>query len=326
MTLPTQKSKVSCVAALVVPSSQKDKMIAEFVELKSRWGIPEDEVKGSSLSEEQIADAISLLGANEINLEICAIDIGSHAERDITGYKNGWANKMIESLTAEHLPPVVQDIHEKKDFLLAMSNQLFVQAISIINLVDQVVRMATLYHSLRKPEELGSFSWIVDAKDIKVTESEKWWNLMMLPVMETKSVQEPLLMVQEGDYSHFKRFEKMLSEVPTYQKGFLQKPDGPFEVTDIKMIMQESFAFADSKSNEGLQLVDIVASAFTRAMNGNLQKSGWEEIGSLIIRRKPHCVEWIILSANPPSDSEMITKRNFHGYVMELIDAKAKSI
>lgn len=327
MTSPTLQSKVSCVAALVVPSCQNDQLLGDFRELKSSWGTSDEEAKGSSLSEAQVAAVISLLTRYDIILDICGIDVGSHEERDVTGFKNGWANKMTESLTPEHLPFVVEDIHKKKDFLMAMSNQLFVQSLSVISLVDRIVRMATLYYSLRIPKELSSFSWIVDAKDIIVTEPEKWWSIMMLPVMETQSIQEPMLMVEEGDYSFFDRFRKVLNEIPLRQKGFRHKPPGPFEVTDIKMVMQEKFAFADSKTSDGLQLVDILASAFTRAMNGNLQQSGWGDLGSLIVRRKPYGIKWIMLSANPPAESGVsITKRNFHGYVMEQIDKKTKAI
>jgi hypothetical protein len=36
------------------------------------------------------------------------------------------------------------------------------------------------------------------------------------------------------------------------------------------MVVRESVTFPDSKDAPGLQLVDIVASAFTKAMNGKL--------------------------------------------------------
>ena len=53
----------------------------------------------------------------------------------------------------------------------------------------------------------------------------------------------------------------------------------------MKQILQESFSFADSEQELGLQLADIAASACRRAFNGNLQRSGWEKLGQLLVKK-----------------------------------------
>jgi hypothetical protein len=324
VTPAAMKPKVSCVAALVVPSSKHDQLLRDFIRVRSSWGLATDEVKGSSLGESRIAEVISLLENYDVIVEICGIDVGSHAQSQVTTYKHLQADKLTESLTPQHQPTMIEDVHRRRDYLLKMPNQLFIQASCVIQLIDRVVETATLYYSQRIPRELGEFHWIVDAKDITITKAEEWWSLMMLPIIEAMSIKNPMMTLEGADYSYFKRFSKTPDRVPEHHKDIIDNADAPFEASDLKMIMQESFKFADSRTNEGLQLVDIVASAFTRAMNGNLKKEGWEKLGELIIGRKPQSIRMIMLNTSPPDKTKVIVQRNFHGYVIEKIEENAK--
>lgn len=283
-------------------------------------------MKGSALDEPKIVEVISLLKDYDVIVDICAIDVGSHTEQQVTTFKRVQADKLTDSLTPRHHPAMVEDVNRHRDYLLRMSNQLFVQAFCVILLIDRVIETATLYYSQRIPQELGAFNWVADAKDIKITKSEQWWSLMMLPFTETMSVNKPMMILDGGDYSHFERFRKPLDGVPEHHKDAFDEADAPFEADDLKMILQESFKFADSREDDGLQLVDIVAGTFTRAMNGNLKKEGWENLGTLIVRRRPQSVRMIILNANPPGRGEVTVQRNFHGYVVEQIEKRTKSM
>lgn len=53
----------------------------------------------------------------------------------------------------------------------------------------------------------------------------------------------------------------------------------------MKKVLQESFRFADSESELGLQQADITATACRRAFNGNLQRPGWQELGRLLVKK-----------------------------------------
>ena len=319
-----QKPKVSCVAALVVPSAKNEQVLGEFVEIRSTWGSSTEEVKGRQLDEAKIAEVISFLRDYDVLVEICATDAGSHTEEQVTGFKHVQADNITEHLTPEHQPTMVEEANEYRQYVLDMPNQLFVQSLAIILLIDRLLETAIMYYCQRMPEELGEFHWIVDAKDINITKSEEWWNTMMLPMMETKSAHQPMMMLDGCDYSSFDRFSKRLDKPPDHLRNGANDPDAPFEASDIKTIMQESFTFGDSKSHPGLQLVDIVASAFTRAMNGTLQREGWENLGSLFVRREGQSVRMILLNTDPELAGKVITQRKFHGYVIEQIERKTK--
>ncbi|MEQ1763513.1 MAG: DUF3800 domain-containing protein [Pyrinomonadaceae bacterium] len=323
--LQGQKPKVSCVAALVIPSNDVENISAEFTRIRSTWPLAGEEVKGSTLDEKQISEVIGLLRSYDVLLEIVAIDAGSHTDDDVRNHQASFSTRMVENLTSEHLPEVTEDIYARRDYMASMSRQLYVQSMLTIQLVSNVVHMSTRYYSLRRPEELSSFAWIVDAKDVNVTAAEEWWSLMMLPVMEAQSLENPLLTIKEGDYSHFSRFESILDELPERWKDLRRPGQIPRRVTDIKKVMQENFTFSSSEDSLGIQLVDIAASAFSRAMNQTLGRAGWQDLGELILRRKPHCVRWFYL-ASPNTEPRSNIQRNFHGHVMEIMDKTARSI
>ena len=318
----TKKSKVSCVAALAIPSAVHDEVIDGFLTIRTKWRVGIDEIKGSKLTEERINEVIEFLGNYDVVLEICGIDTGEHSEKQVTDFKKAQASKLIESLTPTHHPDVVIEVHKLKDEVLNLSNQLFSQYITSFCLIKRLLETTTWYYSQRLPKELGEFNWIVDAKDTKVTNYENLWSFLILPML----VRFPLRTLEEGNYSSFKRFVRIVDEVPNYLENFAVGAIPPFEVIDIKMIMQESFKFGDSKINVGLQLVDIVASAFTRALNGNLQEQGWGKLGRLMVQRQPQPVQMIVINADPNAMGKVETIRNFHGYVMENITKNSKSM
>lgn len=294
--VPTvKKPKVSCVAALVLPSSKHDEILDGFFKIRSSWGLGVNEIKGNKLQEIHVAEVISFLNDYDVFVEICATDTGSQTEQQVTDYKKYQAVKIIENLTPNHYPDAVNEMHQLKDSFLKLSTQLVPQFIATILLITRLLESATIYYSERLPEELGGFHWIIDGKDTKVTNYEKLWTTLILPM----SVQMgPLLIYEEGDYSYFERFNKTLDKTPDYLKLSSSDPDAPFEGPDYSMIMQESFKFGDSKRYAGLQLADIVASAFTRAMNRTLDKSGWQNLGALMIKRREEtvriaCCNWV---------------------------------
>jgi hypothetical protein len=317
-----KKFKTSCVAALVLPSSKKDEIFNGFQKICSSWGHqPNIEIKGRRLNESQIAETISYLNKFDILVEICGIDLGMHNEKQISEFKKIQADKLTENLTSDHHPHLVDQVHKLKTFMLGLSNQLFVQYVITTELIARLVEIATMYYCQRIPSELGVFHWMVDAKDKKVkTPFEDMWTKLILPFTSSRSVKQPLALLEGGDYSHFKRFFLKADQASSY----LKQDDDQNEVVYLSgEIMNEYFAFRSSDTEPGLQLVDIVASAFSRALNGTLAKKGWENLGSLIVRKKEQSVQMISLNTNLHTASKRIV-RSPQGTIMEEISMKAK--
>ena len=154
-----------------------------------------------------------------------------------------------------------------------------------------------MFYSQRRPEELGVFHWVVDAKDReRVTDWEDWWSYVVMPIIQSKSLRKPMGYFAEGDYSYFERFEATLENHP---KPHANDPSSK-EATDLRKVITESFRFS-SDPEPGLELIDILANATRRAMAGNLKRDGWKNIPRLMIHRRGHYIQMIALTQIEPN-------------------------
>jgi Protein of unknown function (DUF3800) len=288
--------KIACVMALILPSAQNEEILQGYEKIRLSWNVKE-EIKGSQLNEFQIAQVIDFLSNYEAMAEVCAIDIGAHTKQDIENYQRAACRKITENLTPKHYPKVIVDIFRLRKRLAELSPPLAIQFFLTIALIQELLQTSTIYYSQKLPEELEKFHWIVDAKDKNsITNYEKLWTLLILPT----AVQKPFYVVDDYryNYSFLDRFSVEADRFPYTIEHLAPSPDSAFHGFNLKMIMQENFSFSDSRLNIGLQLVDIVASAFTRAMNGNLQKKGWENIGKLFLRKPSQILKLASLDLN----------------------------
>ncbi|MCC8965407.1 hypothetical protein H8A95_24585 [Bradyrhizobium sp. Pear76] len=70
--------------------------------------------------------------------------------------------------------------------------------------------------------------------------------------------------------------------------------------TDIGKIMSESFRFS-SKTEDGLELVDILTNATRRALVGNLKDTGWKNIPRVMIHRGQHYIRMLAMTKYEPA-------------------------
>ncbi len=95
-----------------------------------------------------------------------------------------------------------------------------------------------------------------------------------------------MVFLKGGDYSWFDRnFKADMATAPEHLKPFIKKErqSEPFDAFDVKKLLSEHLSFESSKKNLGLQLVDIVVNAIRRALHGNLQVKGWDDLGRLMV-------------------------------------------
>lgn len=273
--------KISSITALIIPDRNIVRLTKKFIELRKRWGY-DSEIKGSKLQEKQISETIALLRIHDVLLDIICIDTGHHTEDDIAAYKKESGDNLVKHLTPQHHENLVRQVYGYRERLLALANQLFVQSVLTMDLVPHVLNIATLYYCQRMPQELGNFVWYIDAKgdDGKQTPFEQLWSTLLMPVMETNYRMDEF---EGGDYSHFEKFRIPDEALTEHVKSLMtEKSSG---AVSLNKIIKDNLHFADSGSHVGLQLVDIMASAFNRAMNGTLQLGGWEHLGALTVKQ-----------------------------------------
>lgn len=284
--------KVSCVAALVVPDVNCERLLEQFQRLEGKWG-GADETKGSKLDESQIAAVIDLVREHEGILDVEAADMAIQADAVTTAFKNDQAERLVRNITESTPAAIAAELRTQRDSLLALANQLFVQAMLTIEVIERVVQNATLYWVLRRPDELGRFAWFVDAKDIQPTRYEKLWRELILPFVQGRSRTQPFSTLEGADYSAFSPFlvadDAMPPQLRIYSRG-----DGG---VNHRLILEE-LRLVDSKVAPGVRIADVLASAFCRALNGKLGVAGWGQLGSLMIAERPRSVHLVQL--RPP--------------------------
>lgn len=283
----------SCLAALVMPSSIKVKLIRDFLGISASWPKENGEVKGRLLDEDQVAETVALLRHYDVILEVNAIDLGLHTEQEITTFKSNSTNILFGWAKQDH--PLRERLAQIAEAYQRTSNQLFIEAFLMLTLLPRVILHSVNYYARRTPQDLRSFHWVVDAKEVTPTEFERAWADVIFPSIAFQSKAEPFFKIEGGDYTYFDKFLTRDAEVlERIQPGTGMAKEDLAGVA-LKELLGRSFKFQDSRDQPGLQLVDIVANALQRAFNGRLQPSGWESIGSLMIAREKEIIPFIVL-------------------------------
>ena len=304
------KAKASAVVALVVPSAARVALGRAFRKLKRVFRPQEEEIKGSSMSEREAAAIASLLHGFGAIVEAVAINVGEHSAADVSRFKTGQAEKLTEHITREHKPGLILDVLNFQKAMSALSDQLFLQVFCLWQLIPRVLETATMYHSQRRPRELGSFVWRVDAKDRDVTAMEDVWTSLIGPLISSKSQTQPMRMIPGGDYSYYERYDAARpDDVP---------PSAERHFTDLKLVLRKDFRFVPSTNDLGLQLADIVAAAITRALNGTLKESGWKPFGALLVQHAEQTLGHIALTMERQPQTRDVTNPTWASVIRHL--------
>jgi hypothetical protein len=266
----TKPHSISCVAALVVPSQISPK----FFEAIKKWAASpylqhrlgaNGEIKGKLLNESECASFLKLMAQHDVIVEVVCTDMGMTSDEDIVKHKNKWPQKNGD------------DSPYEPSKLINLSSQLYAQMHALFTLIHQVIKVAINYYVQRLPHELGSFEWIIDAKDsTAITTYEGLFAWMIMPVLQSISKDEPLGIVNGFDYSHF-------------NNEYLIHTDEPPGCINISALMN-NIRYVNSQHNIGLQAVDVVVSCIRRAMVGNLQFDGWKYLEKLVVFRKDQAI------------------------------------
>ena len=284
------KSKWSCVAALAVPSVTIDALRTEFIRVRHQFGVRDGELKGANMTARQMEGVLTLLRSYDVIADACVIDLGHHRATDVEAMKEAQAKKLFEHLTPEHQPSLVAELESLAADIRKLPNQLYVQVSLTIELVDRLLEAVTMYYAQRLPQELGEFHWVIDQKDpAGLTRSERVWKTLILPAMTERSRKHPLIILEGADYSHFDRFTAPLPADESGPNRF---------GTDIRRVLQEDLRFSDSASEPGLQMIDAIAAALTRALNGTLEVGGWQRLGDLFVGKRNDTLHFVMVTAD----------------------------
>jgi hypothetical protein len=270
---------IGAVGAIAIPDGKISFIEQKHNRIRRRLPKINGEVKGKLLSEQQVAEVVTLLARNEIVFEVTVIDLGIHTKAGVASYKAALLKGMHDRLPYFN-DEVRPQVRTQLDELEATPLNLFLQTMALFETLHRIICYVPFYFAQRRPKDLGSFSWIVDGKDpAKVTSWEKWWASYAIGALATKSKFRPGERLECADYSHFDRFR--------------ESNDEGEEGTSLTLLMKD-LRFS-SGIEFGLEWADILTNAVRRALIGNLEIEGWSGIVKTMIHRNQHYIEFIRL-------------------------------
>ena len=278
---PSKDASPSAVGALVVPS----RSIKGFEKLYGRLRIhlPKEkgEVKGRRLSEVQLGDIIDVLKRVGCIFEAVVIDTSMHSSDELAAHKLQQEEALTANLTNQHYPSLIKGVWDLRRQLECTSLQLYVQSVVLNEVIYNVLNLADTYFAFRFPKELGSYHWVLDAKERdKTTPWEEWWFKTVLPMIQSKTISKPFMMAPGANYSYHERFRRSL---PEYLRDIVSEPDSR-EHFDPRLVMTESFRFS-SEPEFGLEAVDVLTNCLRRSLAGNFSRPGWLRLRELMVHR-----------------------------------------
>lgn len=314
----SQPNVASIVAALIIPSTYKAKVFSEFSKLSADWPHEDVEIKGRLLDERQIAAAVNLLQEFDCLAEMNVIDLGIHTEEELSEFQEGMCKIIAGWATEEQSEEFNKQVAEIAAALQKPKSPLFVESFLLTVLIPRILNIGINYYARRLPRELRSYHWVIDAKEKYVTDFERAWYTTIFPSIEHQTSQNPILRIENGDYTYLESYYSLSPEMAERAERNLK--DLPHRrAFDIQTILKKDFKFQDSKDNVGLQLADIIANATQRALNGRLKEEGYAGIGRLLVLQEDLAIRIIRMDPNAEKYHAIKVDSPFHDPINKML-------
>lgn len=290
------KQAISLIGALIVPNVCKRDFFKMFKALKRTYGYDGKEIKGKFLDDEKIKNTLYLLKNFPVIYEFVVTDLAYQEKAELEKHKELQVKILRESITDKFTEDATNYMNGLADRIENLSLQLYLQMQALIELMDKVIRRATLYYCQRFPIELSQFNFFIDAKDKEITSYEKIWVDVYQHFIMTKGFKKPLEILPLGDYSYFKQYEIKKELWPSYlwEHYGIESADS----YDINAIYQ-NVKIVQSHEVKGLQAVDILVNATKRSLEGKLNTNTVRFLRKVLLQQKKNTLPVISYSDNP---------------------------
>jgi len=282
---PTRESW-NCVVAYMSPEIDRKSARGILTRLKRDSGVSSsDEIKLKNVSEDKYFEFLGELTRLNGIMHAVATDAGINDHSAVAPHQKEQVNKITKHIPVMKFPEGKKAVQSLADQVSGLSPQLYVQMICQVLLLAEVVLGGVLYFVQRFPRSLGSFRWRIDQKNSTKTEFEDAFGKIAPPLLQTISLTDSLPMLEGADYSAFSHFDYPKGEEPTYLKdtyGIDVEPGG----LNIGKLIRENIRFEDSKSNQGVQIADLLASGMRRCLRQGFKRNDRtaELLGKLMVQ------------------------------------------
>ena len=259
--------KWNAVAALAVPEASRRKLDALVEQLRLKNAEPgNQEVKLNELSDDlYFAFLIEVEKLNAVVL-CTATDAGLNSPESVTDHQQHQVAGVLKHIDKMKYEGGRRGVEIMADHLRNLSPQLYVQLMCQINLMFDVVSRSITYFAQHNPSSLREFRWRIDQKNSTRPVFEEAFERLSPPLLQSRSIEEPLMMVRGFDYSHMSQYEFPNGTPPEYLKetyGIEVK-----DAFDVQKLVRGNMKFMDSKDCSGIQAADLIVSGIRRCLRG----------------------------------------------------------
>lgn len=266
--LSNRRNAFCVVAAYITPDEQLESMTGLVAALRAESGAGA-ETKLRDLAEDKYVaflDQLASLGGLAFAV---AVDVGFHRYQQIEHHRNIQVQKIRENIPRMLFEEGRVAVASLADGIEKLPLQLYTQLVCQVRLFHTILTRALVYYVQREPSALAAFRWRIDRKAQSPTKYERAFKDILAGLLQSSSLQDPMIVLEGADYSFFRRFEYEDGQAPEYLQrdyGILIKSG-----TNLGKILYEDFEFVDSDCCAGVQVADLVAGGVRRLLRGGFE-------------------------------------------------------
>lgn len=107
-----------------------------------------------------------MLADTPVIFEITAMDTGMETRAAVQKHRDRHADKLLLSVGPKHRPSMIAQMERLAHRLRETPLQLYIESQLIFEVVYKILQHEMILYSQILPQELGSFSWTFDPKDL----------------------------------------------------------------------------------------------------------------------------------------------------------------
>ena len=255
----------NAVAALAVTEKSDEQISRHLDQLKISNGLePGIEAKLNDVKEDTYLQFIGALADLNITVFCTATDAGLNTIDRVVEHQQRQVLEVLRHIDKMKYEGGRRGVELVASQLEKLSPQLYVQLLCQVNLMFDVVSRVINYYAQRDPTSLTEFKWRIDQKNTSRTNFEDAFEKLSPPLLQTRSMSEPLLRIKGFDYSSLAQYEFEEGKIPDYLKEVygIEIQSG----INIQKLIRGNIKFIDSQDSQGIQAVDLVVSGIRRCL------------------------------------------------------------
>jgi len=262
------RSNSWCVsAAYVSPETEKRKYIKYLRELKlAQEKSIFEEFKFNEFSENNYFIFLDKLSKLKGVVFCVATDSSLNLEGLVLEHKKNLASSIMDNYDLMKYESGKKALLYLTSQLEKLSTQLYIQLNCQIHLMYSFIVRGIPYFVQRNPNILKKFRWRIDQKEPhKKTDFENAFEKFSPALLQSMSISNPAIALKWCDYKAMSKFIYKEGELPEYlveSVPELQDATG----FNIQKIVRDDIKFLDSKSLDGIQVADLIASGIRRCL------------------------------------------------------------